>query len=309
LYDYSQKNRILFHFLETLKKKNAKIFLSTHQEENVRYSKTSDAIARTSRFLREAYVDHVFFKTIRPYKSTTVDLDILILGGKKSYEDSVKAMKKAGYKLVVQGPMSTTFWDSEADIGIDLYTEIAASFVIYMDKQKLLKHITNTKLPNGEYVRTFRPEVDLACIIAHSIIKEQMYLLSEYYTFIHYLEKISLEDFLRVVRQNNITSATRAHASITLLLHIYAHNSVPDKLERIVSHLGRDSFETARLVQNRFKTPHKYHPVTFIRSFLEITKGKKAKKSIANQICHFFDLDFSRDLLKRTIDHIVRGTY
>jgi hypothetical protein len=310
LQDYSEKNKILFHFLETVKRKNVKNLSSVHQREDVRYLKMLDVIARTSRVLRDTSVDHVFFKTVRPYKSTTVDLDILVLEDKASYENCIEAIQKAGYELVVRGPMSTTFWDREADIGIDMYTEIAASSVIYMDKRKLVNHATNTKLPSGECLRVFGPEADLACIIAHSVIKEQMYVLSEYYTFIHYLERVNLEDFLDLVRQNNITSATRAHASITLWLHNFAHDNVPDKLERIVNSLGRDDFETGRLTQNRYKTPYKYHPITLIKSLLEISKGKETRKSMANQCVRaIFDLGFSKDLMEKIIDHIFRGTY
>jgi len=288
--------------------KNLEDFSALYQEENLRYLKTDDAIARASRVLTDAHINHAVFKTIRPYKSTTVDIDILVFED-TNYPKSLKTMQKAGYRLVVYGPRSTTLWDREAKIGIDLYEQVAVSFITYIDKQKLVAYTTTTKLPNGEYVKTLKPEADLACIIAHSVIKEQMYTLSEYYTFIHYLKQMSANNFLEIVKQNNLTSAARAHAAITGLLHKVAHETIPNKLQQIFGSLGEENFEATRLNKNHFETPHKYHPITIAKSLLEITKGKETRKSIATQLFRMFNWNFSKDLLTKFVDHVFRETY
>ena len=307
LYYYSKRNRMAFLYLENINK-NVKDFSAIYQEENLRCLKTDDAIARASRVLTDAHINHAVFKTIRPYKSTTVDIDILVFED-IDYPKSLKTMQRAGYKLVVYGPKSTTLWDQEAKIGIDLYEQVAVSFITYVDKQKLIAYTTTTKLANGENVKTLKPEADLACIIAHSIIKEQMYTLSEYYTFTHYLEQMSVNNFLEIVKQNNVTSATTAHATITGLLHKVAHETIPNKLQQILGSLGEENFEATRLNKNHFETPHKYHPITIANSLLEIAKGKETRKSIAKQLFHMSNWNFSKDLLTKLVDHVFRETY
>jgi len=259
--------------------------------------------------LSEANIEHAFFKTIRPYISTTVDLDILILGEYEDYAKSVDVIKNAGYKLVAHGPSSTTFLDEKANIGIDLYREVAVGFITYIDKRTLFPYVATSRLPNRKSVKTLKPEADLACVIAHSVIKEQMYTLSEYYTFIHYLKQMNINDFIQIVGKNNITSAARTHASLTALLHNTVHKTIPKELQEILETLGEERFETTKLIQKNFETPYKYHPITVARSLLELTKNKKARKSMAVQIYQMLDLNYTKKFLTDTLQHIKRETY
>jgi hypothetical protein len=100
-----------------------------------------------------------------------------------------------------------------------------------------------------------------------------MYTLSEYYTFVHYLKQLDVQRFLQIVRRSNLTTATRTHAGLTALLHMAAHRSIPHKLQQILSSLGEEKLETASMIQDDFKTPHKYHVLTLARTLLEMTKG------------------------------------
>lgn len=305
----SATNRMLFFYLHSLGTKNLGKLDSLHENEHANYMRTNDAIARASQILTNANIEHAFFKTIRPYISTTVDLDILIFGGDSEHIESVKIMENAGYELVIRGPRSTTLRDREANIGVDLYSEVAVSFIVYMDKRTLYPCVTTTKLPNGEHVEILEPEADLSCIIAHSVIKEQMYTLSEYYTFIHYLKQMNINNFLQIIKQNNIASAARTHASITALLHNAAYGTIPEELQRIVESLGEENLETTRLIRNDFETPHKYHSITVAKSLLEIAKGRKSRNSMVMQIYSMLNPDFSRKFLKALMEHVSRETY
>jgi len=309
LCSYSKNNRILLFYLEKIIKNNPHLFSTLHQKENVRYWTTLDAIAKASQALTDSRIPYVVFKTIRPYKSATVDIDILIFGEKNNYVKAVDEMQKVGNKLVVRGPRSTTLLDQKANMGIDLYEQVAAGFIIYVDKQTLKPHISNTIMENGICVSVLDCEADLLCLIAHSMIKEQMYTLSEYFTFIYYLKKLNIEDFLKLVQQNNLSCATRTHATITALLHKVAHGTVPKKLQEILFSLGEDKFEAARIIEKKLVTPHKYHPITIAKSLLEITKGKRTRESIATQLFHMLDLKFSKDFASKLINHVLRETY
>jgi len=309
LYNLSMKNRMLFLYLQTLSQKCLHNFADTYQKERARYSRTVDAITRASQVLANANIEHAVFKTVRPYASTTVDIDIIIFGDERNCIRSAKAMQKIGYKIAAIGPRSITLLDPVFNIGVDLYDNVAVSFITYLDKEKIAAYVAETKMPNGVWVRTLEPHADLATIIAHSVIKEQLYTLAEYYTFIHYLKNMNIMDFIEIVKETNITFATRTHAALTGLLHKAAHKTAPEELQKIHSSLGEETLETTLLIKNKFKTPHKYNPVTLVRALLEIAKGERTRSSMAMQLYNLSKPSLAKDVIMKLGTHIVRETY
>lgn len=310
LYEYSVKNRMPTSFLEKfadLTKFPAMKELAAHEQED--YLRMLDAVSRVSQLLGSSNIRHAMFKTIRPYRSTTVDIDTIIFGNHSDYRKTLKTMKNANYLMLAKGPMSATFWDKIANIGIDIYDEIAVSALCYMDKDKLARFHKTTKLPNGAEASLLAPEADLLAIVAHSIIKEQMYTLSEYYSFINYLTKLKVDVFLDLLKETNLTNAARTHASITGLLFEATHRRTSEKLHRIVETLGQDDFETSRILRHNLQTPHKYHPITVGKSLLEIAKGKKSRTSIAMQLYRMTRPTFTGKFLNALLQHVTRETY
>ena len=310
LYRYAVKNRMSFLYLEARSRQGNLGKLETlYDKERIRYLETLEAIYKVSKVLTDSDIQHAIFKTLRPYRFNTVDIDSLVFGHRNDYLRAIRSMEKAGYEMLLEGPRSTTLRDPRTKLGVDLYEQVAVSFISYMDKEKLVDFVTTVELPNGNYVKALKPEADLAAIIAHGIVKEQMYTLSEYYTYIHYLKQLKIDDFVQIVKQNNITSATRTHTALTALLHKAAHKTVPNGLQQILNDLGEETFETTLLIQNKFETPYKYRMLTVARSLLELTKDKKCRSSIPTQILHMLDLEFTKDFLRDLMKHMVRETY
>jgi hypothetical protein len=300
------KNRMLLFFLEAVKKNGMKTPEDSYERENIRYLKTDNSVARASGILRDANIKHAVFKTIRPYKSATVDIDIIIFG---DHARSIEIMKKAGYSLVEKGPSSTTMWDKEGEIGVDLYDEVGVSSITYINKRKMVDCVSDGRLPNEKWISILAPEADLACIVAHSIIKEQMYALSEFYTFVNYLERINVNKFVSLVKYNNIAYAAKVHSAITAFLYEVAFGEVPKKLRLITDALGKENFETGRLQKRSFRTPSKYHPLTVARSLVEISKEGQTRKSMLKQVVNSVNPDFSIQFVKKFTEHIFRETY
>jgi len=306
----SLKNRMRFLFLETLREKGNLGDLETiYAQEKKRCALGFEAMCRVSKILADSSIQYALFKTIRPYTFTTVDIDVVIFGDGLHFRKAAESLQMAGYDLVARGPSSCTLRDPKANLGVDLYKEIAVSFLTYMDKRKLNNFVTVLKLGNSGCVKTLKPEADLASIIAHSIIKEQMYTLSEYYTFVHYLKKLNIQSFLEIVKQNNLVYATRTHLSITAFLHRVAHKIVPKGLQQILDAFGEENMEKSRLIRDRLETPHKYHPITVARSLLEITKGKEIIKNVGAQLIHMLNPNISKDFLIKLVNHVRRETY
>jgi len=306
LLESARKNRISLPLLETVNRVELK---DKFEAEVKKYEDMLVSVSKVSELLTQNGIKHAVFKTVRPYRCATVDIDIIIFGTPQDHARSYLTLQRNGFELVVHGPKSTTMMDTQTNIGIDLYREIAVSNIDYIDKDKLAAHVEIVTLPNGRNIANLEPEADLVCIIAHSIIKEQMYVLSEYYTFLQYLRKLNIASFINLVRQNHLTNAVRTHACITALLHKTAHGNLPSLLDRMLKDLGEENLETGRIAQKNYETPIKYHTVTVARSLLEIARTPKTRKSFAEQITKMADPDFSKTFLKALLQHATRQTY
>jgi hypothetical protein len=309
LYKYAIKNRMPSPFLQKMRDVEATPFLDLTKRDEENYSTMLSATSRVSKILLDGNVKHATFKTIRPYRSTTVDIDVIIFGQHGDYLHALETMKSSHYSMLFRGPQSSTFWDSAANIGIDLYDEVAVSNVCYLDKNTLDNFTRNMTLPNGQDVMILTPEADMLAIAAHSIIKEQMYTLSEYLSFMKYLDRIDVGTFVELAKRTHLTSAARTHASITAVIAKAVLKTTPMKLHSILVSLGFSSFEMNRISRLEFACPHKYHLMTLGKTLIEIMRGKKQRSSFALQVYSMTNPVFASRFFDELLGHVKRATY
>jgi hypothetical protein len=315
LYFCAVRNRMPLLYLDALRNRREleEKFRNIHGEIYQRYLKTYDVILEASNILKKASIKYAVFKTIRPYLSATVDVDILIFGGEKEYRQSLGAFLEAGYEKRGSGPNSTTFRALKTNMGIDLYREVAVSHIIYLDKDKLYNHVISWKIfKNGEKINTLSPIADLIAIIAHSLIKEHLYTISEYYSTLNFIKEMhesEILNFIVLVKENAATNAVKTHLGITTCLHKKAHGEIPEKLKKIINKIGLDLFEGLRLKEANFKTPHRFHILTIAKALSEKMKEEKAKRSMAKQFRSMMQPSFTKFVIKGLLNHIKRETY
>lgn len=299
LYNYAVKNRLPLYYLETLKSQGKLGKLKPQYEVETR--KHQDVISRTSdicRLFRLNRIECIVFKTIRPYPVVPNDVDV-ILRDSKDYLRATTLISKEGYQEeAVRAPEGTHLHPSDSGVFFDLRTEIAVSHLIYLDKSKLVKYLTKTRI-DGEEVIIFCPEVELAITVAHSLINEQAYTLQDYYLILFYLAKLDsdgVKRFLDIVKENHITRATSCHFAITAILHEAAHGVIPDSIKHVLWGLGDEKYEAERLIRNNLKVPHKFRVMTVVKAVLEKMREGKARRSIALQIVHLLNPSFARSV-------------
>jgi hypothetical protein len=312
LYNCAKKNRMPLLYLIALKKWNK--LGNLREKYEVMYKRslmTYTAISKASKVLQKEDIKHALFKTIRPYPATTIDIDIIIFDSQE-YNKSIEAMINVNYKKLGSGPNSTTVQDQDIRMGVDLYKEIAVSQIIYLNKKNINSYILKNKITDtNESVNNLSPSADLIALIAHSIFKEQMHTLSEYYSTLYFLAQMNsneIENFLSMIHENAIVKAAQIHLGITAELHKLAHNMLPEKLKKIIRNLKVDAFESKRLENS--VTPHKFHILTIAKAFSEkIRKEEKIRTSIPKQFLSMFNPDFTSDVIKRVVNNITRKTY
>ena len=221
------------------------------------------------------------------------------LGSQAEYDKAVKLLTEPTYAKAHISPTGVGLRDTEHDCITDLQKEVAASYIVYMDKNKFQKHIIKAELPGEMQARTLTPELDLAIIIAHSLM-EQTYHLGEFYSFVYYLSRMGgsqIDDFINIIRENNIRAAARAYTTISARLHREAYGTVPEKIEFILNKLGSDTAEAKALVRSNFKTPHPFRALTVVGVLTEKLKGPRFRRSVLVQVTKMLNPKLARLVL------------
>jgi len=326
LYDYAVKNKIGLLYLKTIKdqgKLEDFRFVSKYKAECEKHNEQLITLNRIAKFLNSLNMDYAIFKSIMPYPATPNDIDILCFGSDDEYKKVVNILFQNGYEKPEggSGPFVIMVHDTrngahpdphEKDVyDIDLYREVAITHIVYLDKRKLVKHVTEMNILN-EKVKVLRPEAELVASITHSIIPEQLCTLFIYYATLYYFEKMNsegIEQLINIAKENNVTFPIRAHCSLVGELHQAVHGFVPEKINRVLAKLGNETTERNTLLKNNFKMPHHYNWFTVIRTLLELAKGEEFRKSVIVQAINMLNPRFGKYVFDQLIWRRERETY
>ena len=296
-------------FLESLNKRHIDMFSGEFKHLIERCGKVNETIVKVAETLEKNDIEYSFFKTIRPYREVTVDIDTIIFHNRKK---ATRILCDVGFKLLENGPLSTTLWDEESEINIDLYEEIGVSHLIYVDKEKVLPFVVEKTIGDGYLVKSLDAIADALAIISHSIIKEQMYVLSEYFTTIHYLHQMNnreVERLIETAEQWKLKKAVSTHLSITSAIHMKAHSFVPKPLKKLLGAVGYNRREVEAVKKRNYQMPYKYHPLTVIESFIEKLSEPATKRSLATQFFKLSNPKYASSFVKGTLQHLNREGY
>jgi len=322
LYECAEKNKIGLLYLDALKEEGCLNKLQSEYEKHKKNQREHLTTAvRISSLLNSKKIKYCVVKSLMPFSFVPNDVDILIFNSWNQFEEIIKTAKKSGYDVIGEAPLEVMIHDArnekhknpkEKDIyDIDLYRELGAINIIYLDKNLLEKHVTKTALFE-ENISILKPGAELATVFVHSIFPEQIFTLHLYYTALHYLSKMNAEDindFISIVKENNITFAVKTVISIIAVLHEVAHGFIPEKIRIITSELGKNNFETTKLYKKILKTPHKYLFLTIIIILLEKMKEKKAAKSIMWQMLKILNPKTMLYVIRVVVERRRRETY
>ena len=244
-------------------------------------------------------------KSLMPYPAIPNDTDIIHLGGTEGYKRALAAMRQAGYIQVDwpggsgwkagSGPSVEMFHDGRTgdhpdpdskDIyDIDMYREIGTSWIIYLDKRKLLSYVTETDVL-GTPVKIFKPCAELVVHIAHAVIPEQIFTLFVYYATLYHLlawDPGKSAVFTEIARENHVMLPVRCHLSLTAALHQAVYGFVPESMERLLGDIGHEAHQATDLASSEFEMPRRYDWSTLIRCLAEKAMDSQFRRSAVSQ--------------------------
>lgn len=314
LYEFAYKNKVGLFFLQRLKDIGELSPLEDRYAVDMSRYKTTLRIAiNVSAAISEYTRDFAIFK-FKFFPHTPGDVDILFFLSKKDYLKTVDYLLNNGYFKICECPSQITVGETKnAKDGeyIDLYNEVSASYVIYQDKEPLSEHKIRVDC-HGESILALDPIADLPVVITHSVIPEQLFTLSDYYTALYYIQKMDkkgLNKLAQILKESKVTRAGIAFLSITSTVHEKVYGFVPDKITYLMEEIGWDSKTKTEIISTDFDLPYRYSVSTVIMALAERMRNRNGLKSILTQGVGMLDPRMMKWVVWNIIDRRKRETY
>jgi len=296
----AEQNKIPLLFLETAaydtKNQNIQHILSQYRE---RRKNASDLIAFTANLFEKIGVRYTFFKTLKPFPYTPSDVDVL-LWSDNSLKIVAKALKNQGCIPLEKNAYGVTMFSQKYKMNIDLTTQIAVSGLVYLNKELLFDNVSRLEVYEMQ-IQTLEPSADLLVVAAHSIFKEQMYTLSDYYTFTMLLQH--WKEAIKLAEKFHIKHALETVLKMTMATTLIAFgptNPLTKKFEEI------GVVNTAKLFSQNFELPKKYDLTTLaVAFFKKIKDDPVSMKSLSHMARSASNFSFYRKIM----EHVARKTY
>lgn len=258
----AENNKIPLLFLRAIKSKikNEPQF-STFSDYEEKYAKTSDLTKFVALIFEAIGIDYCFFKTIKPFPYVPSDVDVLFWS-RDDLQKAVNSLCTEGCKVLDGDAYGVTMFSPRHNLNIDLTMQIAVSGLLYVNKSLLIDQITETKY-DDIMIRTLSPPADLLVVVAHSVFKEQMFTLSDYYNII--ILKQHWKDAQRLAKKLHLSHAFKTVLMLMGALTLGAFGSL-DLVNAEFEQLGITSIFRAN--KNNLELPLKYSLGAIIVEFM-----------------------------------------
>ncbi len=328
LYKIAYNNKVGLFFLQRLKDTGQLSPLEDKYASDMeRYNETLITAMNLSSAISEYTGDFAIFKFFKPFPNTPSDVDALFFLSKKDYFKTVDYLLNNEYCKIGECPSQVVVYDLRGGYGqmdkrtvggkkggkyyIDLYKEVSASHFIYMDKEKLQTYIISIDV-DGKKMQTLSPEADLAVVLTHSIIPEQLFTLADYYTALYYIKQMDtqeLDKLIQIFSENKVTKVAKASLTIISLIHKKMHDFIPDKVNYLLERMGSDPTYANIFASGDLYLPYRYDVSTLVNVIFERMRSRKGLKSMLIQGVCMLDPRLMKWVVYNIIQRRKRETY
>ena len=272
-------------------------------------------IKEISETLIKPQTNYVVFKTFKPFPFITVDVDVIFFTRKDLMRAYHELLSK-GCNLAGYGAYSISLYSPKHVMNVDLHLEVSVSRMVYIEKLLLEQYVTEIDVNNCQ-VPVLETPVALAMVLAHSLYKEQLFTLADYYTtiirvldankgqrktLVDFAEKarirLSVKAALMIVDALSVTAFGRKVSAVTETAQMIQTSEIEEKTMRLA---------LSQFVKN-VNLPYRYHPVTVAAAFTTKIFRDPVMRGTLNQ--QFVELitDTSK-FLESVLSHMRRRTY
>lgn len=317
LYTFAFKNNIELLYLSKLKEMGK--LNELEDEYNMLKGRERDTLKTMNRLatvLDKHNIEHAFTKTLRPYSGTPNDIDCLYLGSLDNYEKAGDIMQTEDYRLTAPNDMQYEFFDELADdefsklksggrFYIDFYRELAADHMPYMDSNVLINQRIDATIEGyDEPVKIFNKEHEMIILSLHSIVMHRIIPLEVIYTYSYYLAEMNDDEIINLwneTKANHAEIAMRTVLTTMSILYNEAFNSIPDKLQLLLSLSGIHKAEAKNFVTSDHHMPHIVNLSTFVTSVFGLLRGKRSRQGFFKELFHMLNPVFAVEVIYHMI--------
>lgn len=317
LYAYAWENRVELLFLRALEKKHLlKGFEDRKEILEKRSFFTRKVAADASKALQASNVDHIVFKSIKPFPATPNDVDIVCLGNKKEYQKGLNAFYNAGFKFIEKAPMQTVLYHplGEGKVGpkkkggtwyIDFYRGVATDYYEYINKESLSKYRIERDV-EGQKTILLTPEPELAIVLFHNVFPEKTCHLEHLYLCLFALidSSFDLNKFIQFSEDNCLERGIKANLTVFEALHKKVFGVVPEPIEMLLDRWGRNKSIQDGLSSVNYNMKYIFSGAEFWKVFFSKQREAYSRKSLIRQCVYMLNpvcfLDTLRSALVRT---------
>jgi len=232
LLELAKQNKVELLLLESLNKTMSLPYSFKKRLTELRKKRMEMAITsyRIIDVLEKLGYKATTFKTWTPFPAVPNDTDVIILDDIdiKEFRLLVQELaNKHNYQIFDVIPYAVSIHDRRYSkhpnpkikdpYDVDLYFEVAANRIIYLNKRLLERHLREVFIDH-EVIQLFTliNEHELLTQLIHCFLPEQIFLLYHYYIFLYSLDEIDLQHFLEVVKEVHANHIIVFPLSITL---------------------------------------------------------------------------------------------
>lgn len=322
--NYAFKNRVGLLFLEVCIERGIELgprAIEMHRSLTARRESTDEVVVKLAKRLDlVARGEWVLFKSIKPFPSTPNDTDWFPLDPNRHGELCSHLVEDGQFKLLEVAPRQTTlieasgesFVDTTKKGGvyyIDCYVCPSTDYFVYLDPQKLRKHVRHTSVLDYE-VPILAPHAELAAIMFHNVFPERSFSIESYYLIKQYLDLIeessSLGEFVKVCREHKMELAAACNLSLVRDVDLRQFGVVDPRVNTVLNELGYSDLSIRGfLPTGRF--PYEFPNRYFWGVFLKKQRDFTALRSTGVQLLHMLNPVFLFDVMRIIWRRSVRG--
>jgi len=309
----SESNKIPVLYLESAKRiwKDDPELQSLYDRYRLLHKRMLNDIKRVASVLRKSTVEFCIFKTLKPYPFVGSDIDILFFRNSE-LERAYNVLRSMGYTTTTLDPDNVTLYNPDGGLRLDLYREASVSRIRYANKNQLRDYLTSV-LIDGVEVPSLSPEIDLLVSMGHSLFKEQMFTLADFYHVIHRFKAFSKKEisrFIGLAERQGYGFTVNLTLGLASTLHELVYNkSIPvfEQVNRSLAFKGGFLISKEKIkLADTLELPHKY---CFLTAAMAISTKLVTSGNLARQLSSLLDPIFFRNFFERLVWHITRETY
>lgn len=316
LYGLAKKNKIGLLFLEALPNKFlVNDVLNELQIQRKYQANLRGTSIKVASILDEINCKYAIIKSNFPFPAVPNDVDVLVLGNKAEYYNVMEELSKSSFVKLGEAPLESCFHDQSRglhedpnikdSLDVDVYREVGAGRIIYMDKKRLLNRVNRISV-DGHTIATLSPLGEMAISMFHSIFPERIFTLLLYYQILHTVVNMPtahIEEFIRLCNDHHLKSAALITLSLSETIHEVCFEEAPSKLIELRQAFGK------KVIFAIDKIPYNYPIKIILSSFWNKKNDRIFAFSFFRQLIHMLNPRYTIYVAAVNRDRKTRNTY